>query len=57
MDEPDDGGDDTAGTAGADTADAADITDVMAIVGPELARCSALADRLAVLLLPAGLFS
>jgi hypothetical protein len=30
---------------------------VMDVVGPELARCSALADRLAGLLLPARLFS
>jgi hypothetical protein len=30
---------------------------VMAVVGPELARCSALADELAHLLLPARLFS
>jgi hypothetical protein len=30
---------------------------VMDVVGPELARCSALADELARLLLPAGLFS
>jgi hypothetical protein len=31
--------------------------DIMDIVGPELERCSALADRLARLLLPEGLFS
>lgn len=31
--------------------------DVMDLVGPELARCSALADELARLLLPARLFS
>jgi hypothetical protein len=30
---------------------------VMDVVGPELARCSALADELAHLLLPARLFS
>lgn len=30
---------------------------VLDIVGPELERCSALADRLARLLLPEGLFS
>lgn len=30
---------------------------VLDVVGPELARCSALADELARLLLPAGLFS
>jgi hypothetical protein len=30
---------------------------VMDVVGPELARCSALADELARLLLPARLFS
>lgn len=33
-----------------------DVT-VLDIVGPELERCSALADRLARLLLPEGLFS
>jgi hypothetical protein len=33
-----------------------DVT-VLDIVGPELERCSALADRLAQLLLPDGLFS
>jgi hypothetical protein len=32
-------------------------TSVMDVVGPELARCSALADELARLLLPARLFS
>lgn len=30
---------------------------VLDLVGPELERCSALADRLARLLLPEGLFS
>jgi hypothetical protein len=34
----------------------ADVS-VLDVVGPELARCSALADRLARLLLPEGLFS
>lgn len=33
-----------------------DVT-VLDIVGPELERCSVLADRLARLLLPEGLFS
>jgi hypothetical protein len=34
-----------------------DEVTVLDIVGPELERCSALADRLARLLLPEGLFS
>jgi hypothetical protein len=34
-----------------------DEVTVLDIVGPELERCSALADRLARLLLPDGLFS
>lgn len=34
-----------------------DEVTVLDVVGPELARCSELADRLAALLLPASLFS
>jgi hypothetical protein len=34
-----------------------DEVTVLDVVGPELERCSALADRLAGLLLPASLFS
>jgi hypothetical protein len=34
-----------------------EVQDVVDLVGPELARCSVLADELARLLLPAGLFS
>ena len=37
--------------------DEQDEVTVLDVVGPELERCSALADRLARLLLPAGLFS
>lgn len=55
MDEHGETDGDTGGDTGGDTA--GDVQDVVDLVGPELARCSVLADELAQLLLPAGLFS